>query len=66
MSQEEIAACVLHSGKNAAATRNQVYELRQKLRDAGCGDLIVTVRGRGYRLLGTPAEVAGPGSRGSA
>jgi len=57
VSMEEIALRVLRDQSSTEATRNQVWELRQKLAEVGCRDFIQNVRGAGYR-------VACPGPRG--
>jgi len=46
----ELQQNVLRSHGDGGAARNQVYELRRKLRSAGLPDAILTAAQRGYRL----------------
>ena len=62
----EIVRQVLHSSGDGAAARNQIYELRRKLRAAGLPDAIRTEGRNGYRILlsanGSRADDAGSGA----
>ncbi|HET9955565.1 MAG TPA: winged helix-turn-helix domain-containing protein [Polyangiaceae bacterium] len=46
----ELMQEVLHTAGDGAAARNQVYELRRKLRQAGVAEVIRTEGRQGYRL----------------
>jgi hypothetical protein len=47
---KELQREVLRSNGNGAAARNQIYELRRKLSNAGFPDAIVSRGREGYRL----------------
>jgi DNA-binding response OmpR family regulator len=54
ISAEEIARAIFHhscAGKEASeVVKARIHRLRTKLRDLGCGDMLVSVRGAGYML----------------
>lgn len=62
----ELMKEVLHSSGDGSAARNQVYELRRKLRAAGVADLILTEGRQGYRVHSpaAPTTELEPSSRG--
>ncbi|HEY6728926.1 MAG TPA: winged helix-turn-helix domain-containing protein [Polyangiaceae bacterium] len=51
VSAPEIVRDALGAFGDGSSARNQLFELRRKLRDAGLADAIATERGRGYRLV---------------
>lgn len=51
VSAPEIVRDALGAFGDGSSARNQLFELRRKLRDAGLDAAIVTERGRGYRLV---------------
>lgn len=51
VSAPEIVRDALGAFGDGSSARNQLFELRRKLRDAGLDDAIETERGRGYRLV---------------
>lgn len=51
VSAPEIVRDALDAFGDGSSARNQLFELRRKLREAGLDDAIATERGRGYRLV---------------
>ena len=51
VSAPEIVRDALDTFGDGSSARNQLFELRRKLREAGLDDAIATERGRGYRLV---------------
>ena len=51
VSAPEIVRDALDTFGDGSSARNQLFELRRKLRDAGLDGVIATERGRGYRLV---------------
>jgi two-component system OmpR family response regulator len=51
VSAPEIVRDALDTFGDGGSARNQLFELRRKLREAGLSEAIVTERGRGYRLV---------------
>jgi DNA-binding response OmpR family regulator len=51
VSATEIVRDALDTFGDGSSARNQLFELRRKLREVGLGDAILTERGRGYRLV---------------
>lgn len=51
VSAHEIVRDALDTFGDGSSARNQLFELRRKLREAGLDDVIATERGKGYRLL---------------
>ena len=66
VSQEENANRVLHSPRDSAAVRHQIYAARRQLEAAGCEDPIVTSEGHGYRIAGTPSPIGAQREAGNA
>jgi len=50
VSAHEITRDALGACGDGSSARNQLFELRRKLRDVGLHDVIATERGLGYRL----------------